>query len=301
MDATTSQTLAKFSGINNVDPATRLSPDIVAHEYVYPLQQGSNIDIDNTFQLASRGGYTSVKTGTDIHSLWSHEDICLYADGVALLKLGTGYGTISLRTGLVLDARISYVPANDRIYYTNYYQIGFVKNDVDNGLPVPGREFKEPLPPGQFIEFFMGCLYVARDKILYISDPLCDYYDIRTGYRIFKDRITMLRHINEDGLYVADNAVWFIKGKANEDFDRQNVFPEKTIPYTDITVAGRYIDENLDGDIIMWTSEKGICMGDGKGNVTNITQSRYVFDARGRGTGFVREKENVRHYINSLY
>lgn len=300
MDAIKFQTIRKFSGINNVDPATRLEPVIINHEYVYPVQQANNLDIDNTFQVSSRPGYTSVKTGSDIHSMWSDGVSCLYADGATLYKLGTGYATLSLRSDLTPGTRLSYAPFNDRIYYTNEYQIGYVKDDADNALAYPNREFKTALPVGQLIESFMGCLYVAKDNILYISDPLCDYYDIRYGYRIFNSRITLLRAV-DTGLYISDDQVWFIKGKGNDEFERDNPYPSRAIPHTDIRIPGKYIDDSMPGNVAIWTGENGICLGDNSGNVINLTDARYTFTARGRGTGFIREVNNIRHYINSLY
>ena len=296
----TPRTISKFSGINNVDSATRLFPIVVAHEYVYPLQQVSNVEIDNTFQIASRSGYTSVKTGANIHSLWSDNGICLYADGATLYEMSSSYVLTALRVDLILNARISCAPFNDRFYYTNEHQIGYIKNHANYSVTDPIREFKMPLPAGQFVEYYMGCLYVARDKILYISDPLCDYYDVRTGYKQFASRITLLRAV-DDGIYVADDKTYFIKGKANEDFERQEVYPVKAIPFTDIRVSGKYIDDSLAGNVAMWTAENGICLGDNSGQVKNLTESRYVFTAHGQGTGFIREKNNVRHYVNSLY
>ena len=300
MDAIKSQTIRKFSGINNVDPTTRLDPVIINHEYVYPVTQANNLDVDNTFQITSRSGYTSVKTGTDIHSMWSDGANCLYADGATLYKLGTGYGVLSLRSDLTLGTRISYAPFNDRIYYTNEYQIGYIKDDADNSLAYPNREFKTALPAGQLIETFMGCLYVAKDNILYISDPLCDYYDIRHGYRIFNSRITLLRAV-DTGIYISDDQVWFIKGKGNDEFERDNPYPSRAIPHTDIRVPGKYIDDSMPGNVAIWTGENGICLGDNSGNVINLTDTRYTFTARGRGTAFIRENNNIRHYINSLY
>ena len=296
----TPRTISKFSGINNVDPSTRLYPIVVAHEYVYPLQQASNVEIDNTFQIASRSGYTSVKTGANIHSLWSDNDTFLYADGATLYEMSSSYVLTTLRVDLILNARISCAPFNDRIYYTNEHQIGYIKNHANYSVTDPIREFKMPLPAGQFVEYYMGCLYVARDKILYISDPLCDYYDVRTGYKQFASRITLLRAV-DDGIYVADDKTYFIKGKANEDFERQEVYPVKAIPFTDIRVSGKYIDDSLTGNVAMWTAENGICLGDNSGQVKNLTESRYVFTAHRQGTGFIREKNGIRHYINSLY
>jgi hypothetical protein len=302
MDIAIQQSVDKFSGINTVDSATRLFPIAISRtEQVYPLQQANNVDIDNTYAISSRSGFTTVLTGTDIHSLWSDNVTMLYVDGVIFYKLDTVYNQVIIRSDLFAGARMSYASFNDRIYYTNEHQIGYISKDVDNALMTPAREFKEPLPAGQFIEVHKGCLLVAKDNILYISDPLCDYYDVRTGYRIFNKRITMLRSIVDNGIYVSDDQVWFIKGKGNDEFARDGVFPSPAIPYTDILVAGKYVDDSIDGDVAIWTSENGICLGDNSGKVVNLTEARYTFTARGRGTAFVRDKNNVRHYINSLY
>jgi hypothetical protein len=146
----------------------------------------------------------------------------------------------------------------------------------------------------------MGCLYVAKDDAIYISDPLCDYYDTRVGYRRFTKEITMLRAV-DGGLYVSDDKVWFVKGLANEDFQREEAYHSPAIAYTDVSLNGKYVDDNMVGNVAMWTSQNGICLGDGNGAVLNLTDARYTFTARGQGTGFIRDVSNTRHYINSLY
>jgi hypothetical protein len=300
MDAFKHQTVNKFSGVNNVDSATRLFPSVINNEYVYPLQRAMNVDIDNSYMISSRSGRTSIKTGTDIHSMWSDNITCLYVDGSYLYSLDSIYTATSLRSDLNLGARMSYCNFNDRIYYTNGYQIGYIFKSTSNDILDPELSFKLPLPPGQLIAYFMGCLYVAVENKLYISDPLCDYYDVRTGYRIFKERIGMLRPV-DDGIYISTDHIYFLNGKSNEDFVVLNSYPEKAIPYTDIQVSGKYMDNSIKGNIAMWTGESGICIADNSGTVTNLTEERYTFSSYGYGSGFIRESGNIRHYINSLY
>ena len=299
MDATVHQSVNKFSGVNNVDLATRLFPVPINHEYVYPLSQAVNVEIDNTFGISSRDGYTEVLSGTSIHSMWSDGVTCLFVDGETLYQMDSIYEKTSIRS-VSLGPRMSYANCNDRIYYTNNHEIGYVKKGADNPLVDPEREFKSPLPAGKFIEYFRGCLYVAKNNILYISDPLCDYYDVRTGYRIFAEDLTMLRAVDE-GLYVSDDRVWFIKGKGNDEFERDEAYPVRAISYTDVRVSGKHVDDGLAGDVAMWTSNNGICLGDNSGKVINLTEARYAFTATGQGTGFIRDKSNVKHYINTLY
>lgn len=299
MDVAQYQTMTRFLGLDNISDPTRLIPIVANHEYVYLLQQANNVDIDNTYGLSSRSGYNDIISGSNIHSL-SDDAPGFFVDGDTLKKLNADYSIISLRSGLTLGARMSYTSFNDRTYYTNGYEIGYIQDIINYSLVNPMLEFKFPLPPGQFIECFMSCLYVTVDDILYISDPLCDYYDVRTGYRRFNRRITMLRAV-DDGLYVSDDRVWFMKGKSNEDFERIEVYSHRAISYTDVCINGQDISDEIKGNVAIWTGENGICIGDNNGVVTNLTESRYTFTPTNQGAGFIRSKNNVRHYINSLY
>jgi hypothetical protein len=196
---------------------------------------------------------------------------------------------------------MSYAPFNDRVYYTNGVNIGYVKSSASCLLSDPNLEFKLPLPPGQLIEYYRGRLYIARRNILYISDPLCDYFDIRSGYKQFSGDITLLRAVDE-GIYVGDDKVWWVRGDSPEEFERLEVYSSKAIPFTDIRTNGQNIGEGTTkGNIAIWTGENGICAGSSDGSVANLTELRYQFIPRGRGAGFIREKANVRHYINSLF
>lgn len=293
----------RFSGINNVDPEYRLSPTIIDYKPHYPLREANNVEIDNTYGLSSRRGYTSVLSGTDIHSMWADEEghWWVFVDGDFLYQLDSIYNPLLIRSGLQKGARMSYVPVIDRLYYTNNYQIGYIKADVDNGLPDPERAFKMPLPPGQHIEYFRGCLYVASGQELYISDPFCDYFDIRTGYRRFKSDIRMLRAV-DTGLYISDDKIQFLSGYANEDFELKEAYPVPAIPFTDVVVNADFIGSEAGGKVLIFTSEDGICLGDESGKIINLTNTTYQFVKRGQGTAFIREHSGgVRHYINTLY
>ena len=301
MDAGDIKIISKFSGLNNAEEAVRLESQVTGlHERIYPLLQASNVEIDNTMAIRSRSGFTTVASGTDIHSLWAEGAVCLYCDGPTLYKMDTSYAVIAMRSDLGLKRRMSYAMFNDRAYYTNEAVIGYIHNNVDNPLPAPGREFKEPLPAGQFIECFNGCLYIAKDNVLYISDPLCDYYDTRIGYRIFKSRITMLRSVG-NGLYIADDEVYFISGKSNEDFEKSSVYPSRVIPYTDVRVSAQFVGEGASEDCAIWTCEDGICLGDNSGKVKNITRERFLLTPTAEGAAFIRQNDNLKFYINTLY
>jgi hypothetical protein len=126
-------TLDKFSGIDNVSDPTRLPIANAGEGYksvpVYSLQLASNLDIDNTFALSSRPGYASILSSATVHSIWSDNVYCLFVDGTILKQLRPDYSTVSLKS-VTLNARMSYVSWNDRIYFTNGYEIGYVDKEI---------------------------------------------------------------------------------------------------------------------------------------------------------------------------
>lgn len=296
--------MLKFSGINNVADADRLFPlstDYREKEFIFPLSEANNVEIDNTNKIKSRSGYSRVIQGGAIHSLWSDGELCFFADETSLYQMQNDYSTALIFT----DAapywdRLSYVRVNDRVYFTNGITCGYVKDFTRYNYATPTGQFMRTLPCGQLIEYFMGCLFVARDNMLYISEPLTDYYDTRIGYRQFADNITMLRAC-DNGLYISDKKVWFIKGKGNEQFERIEVESDAAIPFTDVRTSAESISYGTTGDVVMWTSEKGVCLGDSSGTVKNLTHNVYVLGDYGRGAAFIRDVNNVKHYINSFY
>lgn len=299
MDISIQRSVERFNGINNVDEMYRLFPIVVDRHYVYPLREASNVLIDNTFALRSRCGYTSVLSGADIHSLWSDGTRCFFVDGSTFYEMDINYNKTAV-TSVTPNYRMSYVPVNDRYYLTNGREIGYIRGASFYPCMSPSREFKEPLPAGQHIEYFMGCLFVSVKNVIYISDPLCDYYDTRTGYRIFADDITMIRAV-DNGLYISDKKVWFIRGKGNAEFQRVEVEAEPAIPFTDLRTSADSMGYGVSGDVAVWTSKSGIVIGDSGGTVKDVTSDRYHMADHGQGTAFVRDDNNVKHYINNLY
>lgn len=292
--------LSRFSGINDVDHATRIEPELVQYERVYPLVQANNVDIDNSMRIKSRPGRSLLVSGTDMHSLWSDGEKCFFVDGSILYQLMEDYSVLEICRGLQTGARMSYAQFNDKTYYTNGFQCGYVKNYINYAYMNPNKTFKEPLPAGNCIDVYNNIIMTSVDNVLYISDPLSDYYDTRRGYRIFKDTITMIRAV-DGGVYVSDNQVWFIRGGNNEEFERLEVYPERAVRYTDVKVASQFVGLDGSDSVAMWTGMDGVCIGDSNGKVTNITKDKYIIEPHEMGGAFIRNINQVKHYINSLY
>jgi hypothetical protein len=301
-DATLLASLGYFSGIDNISKPTALTyqqkDTPMGVKAVYPLQVAENVWIDNTMHLQSRTDGQTVRVSGNIHSIWSDGTTFLYMLGDTLYSLDKYYASTALKTGQTYGRRMSYSTFNDRIYFSNGIDIGYIKAKVAYGITTPTVEFKLPLPPGKHIATYRARLYSAAGKVLYISDPLSDCYDTRSGFRYFKDDIVMVRPV-ENGIYVADTQTWFLKGLAPEEFTRENVEDNSVIPYTDITVDDLK-EGTKDGAWAMWTSSEGICIGDGNGNVTELTSHRFTMAEHIQGAAMIRDVSGVSLYINTM-
>ena len=296
--------LDRFSGMNNVEEAFRIpaTTDKSWHK-LFDMDEIENLDIDNSYVLSTRPGSDLQLSGIDIHSLWSDGKLtCLFVDNSTLYKLNLNYTSMSI--GTVGIGRMSYTPWNDRIYMTNNTYIGYLHDDTLTALADPGITYKLPLPAGRFITYYRGRLYVAKGKVLYISDALCDHYDIRTGFRVFANDITMLIAV-EKGLYVSDGATWFLVEKRAFSDDpgelqKIRVSESDAIPYTATLISGELMGDGVQFDCALWTSTDGIYFGDSDGTVKNLTRSRYSMSQHAVGGAVIRNLNETVHYITTL-
>jgi len=195
---------------------------------------------------------------------------------------------------------MSYAKWNDKIYMTNGVTIGYLKNDIFSELTDPTMTYKKVLPAGKFIAYYRGRLYVAKGKVLYVSDALCDHYDIRTGFKVFSNNITMLAAVDK-GLYISDGNAWFLGGTSPEEFTKIKVLDYDTVPYAFCIVNGSIIgEEGMQGQCLLWTSLDGICLGNSDGAVKNLTRERYPLSTYGIGCSSVRKINDTVHYITVL-
>lgn len=298
MDNTLIYTFARFAGFNDIEKEFRLpsshDPQGAILNDVASLE---NVDIDNSMAVSTRPGSVSKLSGTSIHSLWASGSVCLYVDSGILKQIKQDY--TSLTIGQVGIGRMSYAPVNDRVYLTNTELIGYFKSPSLTALVDPAMNYKLPLPPGKFITYYRGRIYVAKGSILYVSDPLTDYYDIRSGFKPFSGDITMLIPV-DNGLYVSDGNTWFLEGKEPDEFIRTKVHDVDAIPYTAQPINGAFVKDGEQGNFAMWVSASGICLGDRNGNVQDVTNARYNMTAHGIGGAAVRNKNGVVHYITTL-
>lgn len=294
---------SQFKGINNIDNPIRLHEGNKVSGLT-SLIEAENVDISSRRMLSRRKGLLAPIVAGVTHSIWSNEneDICFFVEGTELKQLLSDDTTKVIRTGLTTGLTMSYVEINNIIVFTNNQIIGYIKDGAYQGFIDPeGRGKVKPIP-GHLIETFQNKILVASGDTIYFSDSMMLHnFDRRKNYHQFHGVISMIKAVS-DGVYVSDSKdTYFLAGG---DFSKAKaVKVADYMAFNDgaIQLEGEELGlEGYSGKIIMWASEKGICVGADSGRFTNITKRIYSPGSTwNKGAGLFRKDK--KQYIVSLH
>lgn len=300
-----------FKGINNVADANNLSND--------ELAEAENVDIDNEGKVKRRNGYTRIFTPSDkMHSLWSNDRICLFVDGTTLTRLFADYSVETIRTN-VGNQPMSFVDVNENVYYSNATVNGYIDSmGNDNQHATPTDNYKEKTKVGQHIEYFNGRIYIAKNETIWYTDAYnYGVIDMRTNAIKMKDEVTMMKAV-DDGIYVSigdindRSSIIFLSGRtpgvssvtssvSNDQFTSINIADYGAIEGTAVKPKSAFIGDGTAGKKVLWTSRKGICLGENGGKFTNLTATKYNVTQNRYGAGHFKITNGVPQYIASLW
>ena len=286
-----------FQGINNQWPPTKIVPK-GGKSY---LTVGTNIDIDHEGMIHDRDGFAAASySGTGIHSLWGNGETALFVEGSDLKILNPDYTGTVVRAG-VGTTRMSYADSARRVYYTNTRVIGFVEEHAGNLFPAPTMTYKIPMPPGQLIEWYNGRLYVAQNDTIWASDPMYPgQADSRKGFKKFGSRICMMRAVRETGIYVSDSfKTYLMTGLDLNDFALVDIADFPAIPGTDVRIDGSKLKEPVAGEVLLWLTQYGICIGGKQRLFQVLTRESYWPASTLPGASIVRESNGIAQYLVS--
>lgn len=261
----------KFRGIDNFTDPLCLPPGF--------LITAQDVDIDDTMAIRTRYGITEVYSGDSIHSLWSEGEYCFFMDGTVLFRLYQDYSATPLYDLGVTNRVVFVNTMNSQVWATNNDKLFFISENTVNFPNVPNMNFKDLLPCGHDIEYYRGRLYVARDNVVYFSDPYAyGIMDNRYNYMQFDSKITMMRATN-NGMYIStEKCVYFAKGEQPHDFGLHPVTDDPAIEGSGVKYLTGGLARDKIGAIVLWLGKSGFYMGLPDGTVTNITHGYFVND-----------------------
>lgn len=291
------------TGINNkVDPSRlRFNPQTG----IVDLAAAVNIDIDDTGRPSRRPGRTATVRTEPWKCLFSAGSFMVGITGNALCVIESDLSYTAIRN-VNASARMSYVRDTDGerdiVYYCNGHENGRIISKVSYTWPVGDltSETKEfsAAPIGHLLEK-RNRMFIAQGNTLWYSAPnSCNLYRLGSDYIRFQSRILMVQAV-DGGLWVSDSeAIYFLSGDimpALNEMPRQS----KRADYpaqknTEAKVPGSIIGvDGLSGIVVIFNTNKGVCVGTEDGRLINITERKVVLPSGLNGAGFYKDGKYI--------
>jgi len=153
-------------------------------------------------------------------------------------------------------------------------------------------------PGGHIICYYKGRMYIADGNVIWSSEPYHpEMFNKSSQYMQFDGRITLMFPVL-DGIYVGDGSIKFLQGDSINDF-KVNILAE----YNAIEGTADYLDAKYfdgKGEGVVFTSERGICVGGAGGSFSNLTEDDVAFQHGFKGVGHVRRINGMVQYLSLI-
>ena len=269
-------------GLNNkLDPARE---NFDSEKGVQWFAESVNIDYDLSGRPSRRRGYSTTAITAATHSLFSLGAVCLGVSGSSLLLIGSDFDTTVLAT-LVGQGRMSYAVVENRIYYSNGVDKGYVLDGVVHSWAAPstiygptvGRVYSTP-PAGNILASHAGRIYIAAGNVLWYTEPYGpNIVDFARGSLSFDSEITMVRPVKEGMFVSTQTVVWFLRGNTPLEYVWEQAHKNTAVRGTDADFMMEDVGDQLMGIGIVWTGKDGVCIGMPDGKAVNLTSKVVTF------------------------
>lgn len=297
------------TGLNNIVDPVRLeyNPKTGMAE----LAEAVNVYIDDTGRVSRRPGQ-SLLSAVNSHSLFCDKGDCFVVQereaDAALYQVGTDYSLAGVRSSLTKGARVAFKQVGAKTYYLNGYQNGVIENGISAAWPVNTahvgadtvRAFY-PAPLGTHLELFQSCMWVAKDNVIWVSEPNAyGKFDMARRFFQFGSNVRMIKAVL-GGVWVSDGEkTAFIA--AGDKFDAMQYLKKSSFPAHEWSENIELVDLSqtdfqIPGLSAVWSCDAGLCIGTADGQLLVTTEKKLLYPAGANGATVV-DGHNV---INSVY
>lgn len=306
-----------FKDMNNVDdPLAVGTPVPKIRELVYTeVSRLVNVDPGNDNFARLRKG-TALRLAGNYTSMFANDNTFLVVEGLGLKRFWPTTNTTTLLKNLTSGAPMAFADTPIGVFFTNGSDIGMVANDVAESMPIPDTtvffddvsvpSYKVPVPPGQFVQWFNGTLFTLAFEDgaswLYHTDGYALEVDERENYFQFPGVPKMLIAIDPGGLFVScGEKTVYLRGDGADSFQETPIAPYPAIPHTAIVCkAEQFNIEGISGEVAIWASTRGICLGTSDGQLINLSQGKVSYQPGKTGAAIIRELNGDIHYVLSM-
>lgn len=221
---------------------------------------------------------------------------------------GISMSNIAVSTDATVTSKRVYITGTDG---TKPFLVGTIPNAQTTfnythnvgGSVMVDTMFKGVLPAGHLLGAFNARIVVARGRYLWFSDPYApERTDLNKGYLPLSDEPTILAPV-ESGIYVATRGqTFFLRGTSPEDLVAQEIAPYGAPLGEAVEVSGGMVtDKGIPGTVVGWMSDRGFVVGDKAGNLTNLTERRYVLPETERVATTFKQRGGLTQFISVLF
>ena len=153
-------------------------------------------------------------------------------------------------------------------------------------------------PIGHLLEIRNLRMFIAEDNILWYSEPNApNLYRLSSNYFGFSSRLRMVQAV-AGGLWISDSeSVYWLGGEIAPTTMQMPVqikaIDSPVIEGTDIKALGSRIGKGIPGIVVIFTTEKGVCIGTGDGQLINVTEKKIDLPPGTTGAGLYRDGKYI--------
>jgi len=158
-----------------------------------------------------------------------------------------------------------------------------------------------PIPGGSIIQSYNGRLYVAKDEVLWYSQPhRYGLHKQSSDFLLFAKPITVVQPV-DDGLYIVADKTYFISGNDPSQQQLREVSNLQGIEGTGITLDASYFSLEYKGKVAYWFSDKGGVIGLPSGQIQEFSKDRLAVptDLQKGSTMYV-EENGIHKIVSSI-
>lgn len=281
----------KFTGVNNVkDPL---------HLKAGEMPAALNVDCDNDGIASRRDGYSLALAGSP-HSLWATEDEskAYFVESSELKQLQEDY-TSSVLKSLVSNNPMAFCEVNHLQVFSNGIEIGLVENKAASAMSHTPGTYNIAMKPGNHLSFYNGQLYSSFGNVTHFSLPYdIETMDSRQCRILWPEPVKMQIEVDNGIWFSAGNRTYFLRGDGMDESSLEQKASYPAIPGTAVKAKAEHFGfQKIFGNVVLWASTQGVCLGTSDGHLINLSESRYSCPSGQSGAGLLRQQNGCVHYL----
>lgn len=173
------------------------------------------------------------------------------------------------------------------------------------GVPIMTHHMTAPIA-GTLLTTYNGRIFMAIGSLVaYTVAYGYELMDRRNNFKLFASDIKMIAPVDDGIWYSTNDETFFMKGEDPE----SGMVITRSVPYPAIQGTAVKVAENVlgvepglfRGEVWVWATSKGFCIGGNDGIFINVTDGKYVLPESVSGSATVRAVGDVDQYVVSLF